>query len=136
MKSNKIAILLAVAAIVLSVLACGTPSGPSTSNFYMANDEAGQNKTTTFTSSDTFFVFFDVSGITVGTPFQSRWYALDVPGEDPTKPFLKTDYTYGSSIGNKISFQAMNSNGWPSGSYKVEIYMSDTKVGEVQFSVK
>ena len=135
MKSNKIAILLAVAAIVLSVLACGAPSGPSASNFYMANDQAGQNKTTTFTSSDDFFVFSDVSGIPAGTAFQSRWYAVDVPGEDPTKPFLTGDYAYESNV-KTIFFQAMNSNGWPSGSYKVEIYMSDTKVGEVQFSVK
>ena len=136
MKSNKIAILLAVITIVLSVLACGTPSAPSASNFYMANDQAGKNKTTTFTSSDDFFVFFDLTSIPAGTAFQGRWYAVDVPNEDPTKPFLTSDYTNESTANQTIYFQAMNSSGWPSGSYKVEIYMSDTEVGEMQFSVK
>ncbi len=136
MKPNKIAILLAAIAIVLSVLACGTPSGPSVSNFYMANNDAGQNKTTTFASSDDFFVFFDLKSVPAGTAFQGRWYAVDVPGEDPTKPFLTSDYTSDSSLSQTIYFQAMNSSGWPAGSYKVEVYMSGTKVGEVQFSVQ
>jgi hypothetical protein len=48
---------------------------------------------------------------------------------------LTSDYTNESTANQTIYFQAMNSSGWPSGSYKVEIYMSDAKVGELQFSV-
>ena len=130
-------ILLAVIALVVASLACsfGAPAEPTASNFYMATDQEGNNRTTVFSSTDDFFVHFDVAGIEVGTPFQSRWYVLDVEGQDPNTPFQTIDYAYEEGIGN-IYFQLTNADGWPVGNYKVEIYMNGTKVGEQLFSVQ
>ena len=130
-------ILFGVIAVLATSLACnfGTPAEPTASNFYMATDEAGANQTTVFSPTDDFFVHFDVAGIEAGTPFQSRWYALDIEGEDPNAPLQTIDYTYQEGIRN-IYFQLTNANGWPVGNYKVEIYMNGTKVGEQLFSVQ
>ena len=138
MKHKKLyPILFGVIAVVAASLACnfGTPAEPTASNFYMATDEAGANQTTVFSPTDDFFVHFDVAGIEAGTPFQSRWYALDIEDEDPNTPFQTIDYTYQEGIGN-IYFQLTNSDGWPVGNYKVEVYMNGTKVGEQLFSVQ
>ncbi len=129
-------ILCAVLVVLIATLACNALSAkPGASNFYMASDEKGTNKTTVFKPTDDFYVFFDVSGIEPGTKFQSRWYALDLQDQDPNTPVQTIDYTYQEGIGN-IYFQLTNSNGWPAANYKVEIYMNDTKVGEQTFSVQ
>lgn len=136
MAFKKLTVLLAVAALIASILACSFfSSGPSTSNFYMASDQNGQNKTTTFSSNQDFYAFFDVSGIQPGTKFEAQWYALNVQGQDPTKPFQTTDYTYQSGI-STIYFQLTNSGGWPAGNYKVQIFMSGSQIGELTFSVQ
>lgn len=133
---NLYRILCAVIVLLAATLACsGINSTPGASNFYMATDVDGTNRTNTFSPTDEFYVFFDVSGIEAGTSFQSRWYALDIEGQDPAVPFQTIDYVYEEGIGN-IYFQLTSDEPWPAGSYKVEIYMNGTKVGEQGFSVQ
>ena len=133
---NLYPVLWAVVALLLVTLACSVGGGtPGASNFYMATDEAGTNRTNVFSTTDDFYVFFDVNDIEPGTQFQSRWYALNIDGQDPNEAFQTIDYTYEEGIGN-IYFQLTNSDGWPAGSYKVEVYMNGTKVGEQEFSVQ
>lgn len=129
-------VLLAAVLVLAATLACNFGStAPGASNFYMATDEAGTNRTTVFSPTDDFFIFFDVTGIEPGTNFESRWYALNIEGEDPNVPFQTIDYDYEEGIGN-IYFQLTNDQGWPVGNYKVEIYMNGTKIGEQEFSVQ
>lgn len=135
-KKNLYSVLFAVLALLIVSLACsGGPSTPGASNFYMATDEEGTNRTNVFSTTDDFYVFFDVSGVEPGTSFQSRWYALNIEGEDPNVPFQTIDYSYEEGIGN-IYFQLTNDQGWPVGNYKVEVYMNGTEVGEQEFSVQ
>ena len=133
---NLYPILTAVMLIVIVSLACSSLSPtPGASNFYMASDVDGNNKTTVFSPDDDFFVFFDVAGIEVGTNFQSRWYALDVEGQDPNEPFQTIDYAYEEGI-SSIYFQMTSAEPWPVGNYKVEVYMNGAKMGEQTFSVQ
>ena len=134
---NLSAILVAVIVLVSAGLACNALAAPTpgASNFYMATDKEGNNRTNVFSPGDDFYVFFDVAGIEIGTNFQSRWYALDMEGEDPSTPFQTIDYAYEADISN-IYFQLTNSEDWPAGNYKVEVYMNGTKIGEQQFSVQ
>lgn len=137
MRNKNLYPVLFAAVLLLAVsLACNFGSTtPGASNFYMATDEAGTNRTNVFAPTDDFYVFFDVTGIEPGTNFESRWYALNIEGEDPNVPFQTIDYDYEEGIGN-IYFQLTNDQGWPVGNYKVEIYMNGTKVGEQEFSVQ
>lgn len=133
---NLYPVLWAVVIMLLATLACSVGgSTPGASNFYMATDEAGTNRTNVFSTTDDFYVFFDVTDIEPGTAFQSRWYALNIDGQDPNEPFQTIDYTYEEGIGN-VYFQLTNSDGWPVGNYKVEVYMNGTEVGEQEFSVQ
>jgi hypothetical protein len=118
-------------------LACNAlaPATPGASNFYMANDKQGTNKTNVFAPSDDFYVFFDVNGIEPGTKFQARWYVLDLEGQDPGTPIQTIDYAYESGISN-IYFQLTSAEDWPAANYKVEVYMNDAKIGEQTFSVQ
>jgi hypothetical protein len=145
MKNKKLySVLCAVIAVLVASLACNavapatptpTPFISGVSNIYMATDVQGTNQTTVFSPNDDFYVFFDVTGVDVGTNFQSRWYGLDIEGQDPNEPFQTIDYAYEEGKSN-IYFQLTNSEGWPVGNYKVEIYMNDVKVGEQLFSVQ
>ena len=132
---NLYPILYAVLAMVLVTLACSVAPTPGASEFYMATDVDGTNRTNTFSPTNDFFVFFDVAGIEAGTNFQARWYALDIEGQDPNVPFQTIDYAYEEGIGN-IYFQLTSEEPWPAGSYKVEVYMNDAKVGEQGFVVQ
>lgn len=140
MRNKKIyPILFGLITVLTASLACNAlapaPATPGVSNIYMATDKDGTNRTNVFSPTDDFYVLFDVSGVDVGTKFQSRWYALEIEGQDPNTPIQTIDYTYEANISN-IYFQLTNSDGWPAGNYKVEIYMNDAKVGEQQFSVQ
>ena len=130
---SKMTIVFAVLALMIAALACGAPAGVS--NIYMANDKDGNNKTTTFAPTDTVYVFFDVNQIEAGTKFQIRWYVLDVEGQDPNEPIAVTDYNY-ENDSTILAHIESTGDGLPVGSYKVEIYMNDNKVGEQSFSVQ
>ena len=129
-------ILSAIMVLVIVSLACSSLNPtPGASDFYMATDEDGTNKTNIFSPNDDFFVFFDVAGIEAGTTFQSRWYGLDIEGVDASVPFQTIDYPYAEGI-TTIYFQLTGEDPWPVGSYKVEIYMNGAKVGEQGFAVQ
>lgn len=133
---RKSPVFLAIAAVLAASLACiSLSTTPTASGFYMASDEGGKNKTAAFAPDQDLFVFFTVENIEAGTNFQARWYALDVEGQSPNEPFKTIDYSYEPGV-STIYFQLTNSGGWPTGHYKVEIYMSGNKVGEQAFSVQ
>lgn len=133
---NLYPILSAIMVLVIISLACSSLNPtPGASDFYMATDVDGTNKTNIFSPDQDFFVFFDVAGIEAGTTFQSRWYALDIEDVDPNVPFQTIDYPYPEGIGT-IYFQLTGEDPWPVGSYKVEVYMNGAKVGEQGFAVQ
>ena len=132
MKTKSIFILFAVFAIVFSLAACAPT--PKVSNFYMATDDQGTNKTTTFAQTDALVLFFDVNGVPNGTAFEARWYVLNVASQDPNTPFKIMDQNYDGSS-TTLRFHLANTGNWPVGQYRVDVYMSGNKVGEVQFTV-
>ncbi|HMB24152.1 MAG: hypothetical protein ACM33V_13570 [Chloroflexota bacterium] len=135
--TNKSLYLILVAGVVLlaAIFAYDAiGSKPGTSNFYMATDMAGKNRTDIFSPANHVYIFFDVNGIEAGTRFQSRWYALDLAGYDPNTPLRSIDYTY--QEGSRIFFELSSIGDWLKGNYKVEVYMNDTKVGERTFSIQ
>ena len=132
MKAKSTFILFALLAMAFSLPACA--STPKVSNFHMAMDDQGANNVTVFAPTDVFYLFFDVKGIPKGALFETRWYALNVAGKDPNVPFETMDQNYDGSS-TALRFRLTNTSNWPVGRYRVDIYMSGKKLGEVQFSV-
>lgn len=138
MKSRIWPLVLSAVALVFAVMACaGIETTPTVSNIRMTTDDAGETPTSTYAPGDDFFVFADLAGIEVGSLIQSKWYAVDVEGVDPNTEINTSDYTYEAGIGY-VYFQLSTSDGgdWPPGSYRVELYLDGTKVGEQGFAVR
>ena len=136
MKNKKYILLSAIVVLILASLACSVLSTtPEASNFYMAKDSDGNNQTSVFSPTDDFYVFFDVSGIEVGTIFEAHWYALNVDGQDANTPFQTIEYPYEEGI-STVYFQLFSDIDWPESNYRVELFMDGVKIGEQNFSVQ
>ena len=132
MTTKKLFILFVLLATVIPLAACAPK--PMVSNFSMAKDDQGANKTSTFAPTDAFNLFFNVSGIPGGTQFETRWYVLNASGVDPNTPFKTLDQSYDGKS-TAILFHLANNGNWPVGDYRVDVYMSGNQVGQVKFSV-
>lgn len=138
MKIKKYSILLAGIALIIATLACNALSPkPSVSNLRMATDQTGSTVTTSYAPGDAFYVFADLSGIKTGSVVEAKWYAVNATGVNTNSEINTSDYTYEPGI-SYVYFKLTTNDGsdWPSGSYKVEIYLDGTKTGEVGFNVQ
>jgi hypothetical protein len=138
MKTRRYSIVVACIAVLVAILACqGGASQPTVSNIRMTTDDSGNTTTTTYSPADVFYAFADISGLKSGQVIEAKWYAVNVEGVDPNLELKTSDFTYDSKA-DFVYFQISNSNegGWPAGSYKVEVYLDGTKVGEQAFTVQ
>jgi hypothetical protein len=138
MKFRKVSVLLAVVAVLLVTLACSAlDTTPTVSNIRMATDDTGKTTVTSYSPSQEFFVFADLSGLKVGSVVEAKWYAVDVQGVDANKEINTSDYSYESGV-SYVYFKLSTNDGsdWPTGTFKVEIYLDGTKVGEQTFTVQ
>lgn len=137
MKSNKISILLAVAALVISTLACALGE-PSLSNVRVAKDQDGAELANTFGVMDTVYVVSDVSNGVVGNVVASKWTVVSVEGYDPGFVIDEVDLTLDE---DQLSYTVYfyfepPEGGWPVGTYQVEVLFNGASVSTVQFSVQ
>ncbi len=138
MNTRRLPIVLALAAILLSVLACATLSGELTmSNFRTAKDQEGTQPTTTFAPGDTIYAVMDLSNAPKGTVVSSKWYAVNAEGVDPNTELDTADITTDQELftGN-LYFYFPPATTWPAGSYKVEIYLNGTLKETLEYSVQ
>ncbi len=138
MKTRKYAILVACVLMAAAMLACNAiATYPKVSNIRMTTDNTGKTPTSTYAPSDAFYVYADLSGLPKGSVVEAKWYAVNAQGVDPNMMINTSDYTYESGIGY-VYFQLTTSDGtdWPTGSYRVDLYLDGTKVGEQGFTVQ
>ncbi len=84
MKPNKVPILLAVIALIISSLACSFGAGePTLSNVRTAKDQDGTEPSSVFATTDTVYVVSDLSDGVVGNVVSSKWYAVEVADTEP-----------------------------------------------------
>src|SRR5690349_21304343 len=133
--NKKLSILFAALALLIASLACGTSAPAGISNIQLSTDQDATNVTTTFAPTDEIYVTFDVNEVAAGSGLQIRWYALNIDGQDPETPFTTSDYTYNDEASIYANIYSTD-GGFPTGQYKVEIYLNGAKVGEQQFSIQ
>ncbi len=133
-------VLLAVMALVLSSLACAALGGgePALSNTRTAFDSDGINTSTVFGAFDTVYVVNDLSNGVQGNLVTSDWYAEDVPGVDPnffidTVEYTVVDETFDGTV--HFFFEAPD-DGWPPGTYRVEVFFNGTPTATVRFTIQ
>ncbi len=146
---SKLLMLMVLAALVVAAQACGalpyklqiivqTPAATamSVSNIRMTTDEDGNNPTVTYSPKQSFIVFVDLKGIPPGAVIEAKWYSVNGTGVTPNTLLNVSDFTFQPGVKNvHFKLNATGGGGWPTGSYRVEIYLNGVKVDEVPFYV-
>lgn len=136
MKTKKLSILFAAIVLIAAQLACAVGE-PTLSNVRVAADQDGNQPTTTFGSFDTVFVVGDLANAVEGNEVTSRWYAENVPGLDPNFFIDESTITIGTDpIGLVYFYFEPPADGWPAGSYKVEVFFNGALNSTVNFTVQ
>jgi hypothetical protein len=128
-------ISLFVGILVLGVLACG--ASVSTANIadaYLTTDKTDAGKTTTFAQDQTFYLIARLANAPDDTKVKAEWIAVNVEGADPNTVIDSAEATGGDQT---FTFNLTNSNGlWPTGNYKVNLYLNDKLDRSLEFTVQ
>jgi hypothetical protein len=139
MNTKKFSILLAALMLVLVQLACAAGE-PTLTNSRMAFDEDGTQPTSTFGATDTFYVVSDLANGAAGNVITSRWYVVNAEGVEPNFFLDEGDITVTEADapfnGTIFFYFEPPTDGWPTGTYKVEIFFNGALTSTVEFSVQ
>jgi hypothetical protein len=139
MKPNKVPILLAVIALIISSLACSFGAGePTLSNVRTAKDQDGAEPASAFATTDTVYVVSDLSDGVVGNVVSSKWYAVEVADTEPNLLLDEADISISEDKDYSLYFYFPPplDGQWPVGSYKVEVYFNGMLNTTVPFTVQ
>lgn len=138
MKIIRVSVLLPVIAILFATPACNALAGkPAISNVRMTTDDNGATSTTSYSPGDAFYVFADLTGLKAGSVVEAKWYVINASGVEGNSEINTSDYTYALGI-HLVYFKLTTNDGgdWPSGSYKVELYLDGVLAGGQTFTVQ
>jgi hypothetical protein len=131
MKTEKWVILV----IVVTLLACGGSfSTASIDSAILSSDEEGAQETTVFAPEDTFYCIVTLANAPDDTTVKAVWTAVDVEGEEPDSLIDETETT--SDGNNILTFNLTLDDLWPSGTYKVDLYLNGTLDRSLEFEVQ
>lgn len=134
MRNVKLQIGIAIVVLLLVSLACSfSASTANISDAYLATDEAGDNKTTSFASDAIFYAIVKLDNAPDDTALKAVWYAVNAEGVEPNFKIDEVSLTTGAGT---IPFNLTNDNAWPVGTYKVELYLNDKLEKTLDFSVE
>lgn len=135
--NKKFSILLAVLALIASTLACAAGE-PTLSNVRTARDAAGDELASVFSTGDTIYVVSDLTNGKQGNVVSSKWTVENVAGYESgfliDEVEIKLDE---DKLAYTINFYFESpEGGWPTGSYKVDVYFNEVLNSTVTFSVE
>jgi hypothetical protein len=137
MKSKRLSVLLAVAALVVSTLACSFGnSEPSLTNPRMSTDSDGNNTTTSYSPNDTFYAVADLSNVKTGSVADAKWYLVSAEDYEAGEIESSSLTIEDASLYNYVSFELASTDPWPAGEYKVELYLNGVLAHTINFSVQ
>lgn len=119
--------------LVLASLACeASVSTASITRASLTADSASGEPTTVFTPDQTFYYIVELANAPDSTKVKVIWYSVDETGA--TTEFAEKEVVGG---GSPITFNAINNDGpWPTGAYKVELYLNDKLDRTAEFTVE
>jgi hypothetical protein len=133
MNARKWAFLLVPVVLLLSTLACGfNVSTAAIKEAKLARDNESVQPTSSFSPADTFYCNVEVENAPDDTTLKAVWTAVDVPGQPANTPLDQTELKTGSGT---VHFKLTNTNPWPAGKYKVDLYMNDKLNRSIEFQV-
>jgi len=134
MKKNLWVFLLAVVMLLAAILACSfSASTANIAEAWMARDEAGEQKTDVFAQDEVFYCKVELANAPDDTMVKASWTAVNVEGEEPNIFLDETELTTGDNI---LTFELINNGLWPTGSYKVDLYLNSELDQTLAFEVR
>lgn len=134
MTKYKLQIGFAIAVVMLSMFACGFSA--STANIkeaQLAKDPQANQPTTVFSPNDIFYCVVELANAPDDTTVKAAWTAVQAEGADPNTFIDESELTSGS--GN-LQFNLSNTNPWPRGTYKVDLYLNGELDRTLEFAVE
>lgn len=136
MKKNYFKLGVVIGVLALLAVACGF--NVSTANFdnaFMSVDPDGNQPTTVYGQEDVFYAIVDLANAPEDTVVRAVWFAVDAEGEEPNTQIDDVSVT-GSDA--RLTFDLTNATGmiWPTGSYRVDLYLNDKLETTLNFSVQ
>jgi hypothetical protein len=136
MNKTRFKLAAAFAALALLALACGfNVSTANFSNAFMAADPDGNQPTTVYAPEDPFYAIVDLANAPDDTTVRAVWTAVNVEGEAPDTLIDETSITSGDA---RLTFDLTNAVDmiWPTGTYRVDLYLNDELKESLSFSVQ
>lgn len=130
--------MLAVLSLLVSSLACALGNRElGLTNLRMAFDQNGENETTTYSPTDVFYAVADLANAPQGTQVEARWIAVNAADTEPNQEFqTQTLDITEERFNGTIYFQLSSDAAWPTGQYRVDMYLDGTLVESAEFSVQ
>jgi flagellar basal body-associated protein FliL len=135
MKGHKFQLLIIVVVMLAVSLACG--GSFSTAKIFSAKmtaDSEGTKETTVFSQDQTFYCIVNLANAPEDTKLKAVWTAVEVEGEQPNLLIDQAEMTSGNQ--NVFTFNLTNNQLWPTGKYKVDLYLNDKLDRTLEFTVE
>jgi hypothetical protein len=109
--------------LLLVLSACSfSASSANISSAEMARDQEGEQPTKTFSPDDPFYCIVELSNAPNDTEVRAVWTAVKAEGADPNTRIDEATTTSGTG---QLQFNLSNEGPWPTGDYKVDLYLND-----------
>jgi hypothetical protein len=134
MSKNKLSILIVFITLVSSALACNfSASTANIKNAYMARDQEGKERTTSYEPGQVFYAIVNLSNAPSDTTLKAAWIAVDAQGVEPNKPLKESEITTDSG---QVYFSLNSDQPWAPGKYKVDISLNGKPANTLEFQVQ
>jgi hypothetical protein len=137
MQSNKFTRFFVFALVIaLASLACQfSASTANITNAHMSVDENDTQSTSVYPpDAAAFYCYFDLNNAPDDTVVNGVWTLVSAEGYDPNQEIDSAEITGGD---NNYYFSLERfADAWPSGQYKIDLYLNDELVETVQFQVQ
>jgi hypothetical protein len=131
---SKPTILFGAFMMVLFIMACSiSASTANIADAWMATDETGRTRVTTYSPFDMFYAIVDLRNAPDTTNIKAVWTAVNVEGITPNEVLNETTLTTPSGL---LNFRLSLTEPWPPGEYKVDIYLNDKLDKTLKFEVR
>ncbi|HZD41203.1 MAG TPA: hypothetical protein VE131_10805 [Terriglobales bacterium] len=130
--------LISTLLLLASTAACAAQKDEvDVSNFRTAHDSNGENVTTTFSQSDVIYAVIDLARAPRNTKLEVKWITVDAEGTEPNHEFDSQTINITNELFTGTTyFQLSNAAPWPVGKYRVDLYVNDSSVESVEFSIQ
>lgn len=135
MHKAKSQILIVVVVMMLLALACNFSF--STARIVSAKltaDKSGAQETVAFAPDQTFYCIVNLANAPEDTKLKAVWTAVAVEGVQPNLLIDQTEAVAGDQ--NVFTFSLSNDQLWPTGKYKVDLYLNDKLDRTLEFEVR